>query len=85
MPAVPLTKYAVHLRPQDNIAVAARGIPVVMGGMHVTACPEEAKQHCDAVVTGEAEGVWPQVLADFMKTDAQRYGQLARELNIKAD
>ncbi len=43
----------------------ARGIPVVMGGMHVTACPEEAKQHCDAVVTGEAEGVWPQVLADF--------------------
>lgn len=43
----------------------ARGIKVVLGGMHVSACPEEAAQHADAVVTGEAEGVWPQVLADF--------------------
>ena len=33
----------------------------------------------------EPLGGAPQVLADFMKTDAQRYGQLARELNIKAD
>jgi len=38
---------------------------VVLGGMHVTAMPEEARLHADAVVTGEAEGVWPQVLADF--------------------
>jgi len=43
----------------------ARGIRVVMGGMHVSALPEEAKQHADAVVTGEAEGVWPTVLQDF--------------------
>ncbi len=27
----------------------------------------------------------PQVLADFMKTDNERYGKLAKELNIKAD
>lgn len=33
----------------------------------------------------EPLGGTPQVLADFMKTDTQRYGQLARELNIKAD
>jgi len=43
----------------------ARGIKVVLGGMHVSAMPEEAKLHADAVVTGEAEPVWPQVLADF--------------------
>jgi radical SAM superfamily enzyme YgiQ (UPF0313 family) len=43
----------------------ARGIKVVLGGMHVSAMPEEARLHADAVVTGEAEGVWPQVLADF--------------------
>lgn len=43
----------------------ARGIKVVVGGMHATALPEEAKLHADAVVTGEAESVWPTVLADF--------------------
>jgi len=43
----------------------ARGIKVVVGGMHVSALPEEAALHADAVVTGEAESVWPQVLSDF--------------------
>lgn len=43
----------------------ARGIKVVVGGMHATALPEEAKLHADAVVTGEAESVWPKVLEDF--------------------
>jgi radical SAM superfamily enzyme YgiQ (UPF0313 family) len=41
-----------------------RGVPVVLGGMHPTLCPEEAVLHADAIVAGEAEGVWPQVLAD---------------------
>lgn len=40
------------------------GIPVVMGGLHVTACPEEASTHSDAVVVGEGEPVWPDVLRD---------------------
>ena len=42
-----------------------RGIKVVMGGMHVSALPEEALQHCDSVVVGEAEELWPRLLADF--------------------
>ena len=41
------------------------GIPTVMGGIHVSMLPEEALKHCDTVVTGEAEAVWPQVLSDF--------------------
>jgi radical SAM superfamily enzyme YgiQ (UPF0313 family) len=40
------------------------GVPVVIGGPHVTALPEEALAHCDAVVTGEGEPVWAEVLAD---------------------
>lgn len=44
-----------------------RGIAVVMGGFHVTALPEEALQHADAVVVGEAESVWPRVLEDFKR------------------
>ena len=42
----------------------ARGIPVVMGGIHASMCPDEARQRVDAVVTGEAESVWAQVLED---------------------
>ena len=40
------------------------GVPVVMGGIHATMCSEEAMAHVDAVVTGEAERMWTQVLAD---------------------
>jgi radical SAM superfamily enzyme YgiQ (UPF0313 family) len=41
-----------------------RGIPVVMGGFHPTLMPQEAKLYADAVVIGEAEGVWQKVLED---------------------
>ena len=39
-----------------------RGVPVVIGGPHATALPEEAMQHADAVVVGEAEDTWPRIL-----------------------
>ncbi len=42
-----------------------RGIPVVLGGPHVTLVPEEAQQHADAIVTGYAEQTWPELLRDF--------------------
>lgn len=42
----------------------AMGVPVVMGGIHATFCRDEALQYVDAVVTGEAESVWKQVLGD---------------------
>jgi radical SAM superfamily enzyme YgiQ (UPF0313 family) len=49
-------------------AVAAefrgRGVPVVMGGIHATLCPDEAAARVDAIVAGEAEPIWAQVLAD---------------------
>jgi radical SAM superfamily enzyme YgiQ (UPF0313 family) len=41
-----------------------RGVPVVLGGLHVTAMPEEAARHADAVVVGEGESSWPAVLRD---------------------
>jgi radical SAM superfamily enzyme YgiQ (UPF0313 family) len=39
-----------------------KGIPVVLGGIHPTALPEEAKEHADSVVMGEAETIWPQLV-----------------------
>lgn len=41
-----------------------RGIPVVAGGHHPTLLPEEVLKHVEAVIIGDAEGVWPRVLAD---------------------
>lgn len=42
----------------------ARGVPVVLGGYHVTLLPEEASAEADAIVVGEAEPVWHQVVDD---------------------
>jgi radical SAM superfamily enzyme YgiQ (UPF0313 family) len=42
-----------------------RSVPTILGGIHVSMCPEEASQYADAVVVGEAESVWPQVISDF--------------------
>lgn len=50
-----------------------RGVPVVMGGFHASLCPEEVAQYAEAVVVGEAEGVWPQVVADAERGALQTY------------
>jgi len=42
----------------------AEGIPVVLGGLHVTACPDEATAHADAIVIRDGEPVWRNVLRD---------------------
>lgn len=42
----------------------ARGVPVVLGGMHPTLLPSEAAQYADSVILGDAEPVWAQVIAD---------------------
>ena len=43
----------------------SNGVPVVMGGIHASMCPEEASRFVDCVVTGEAETAWPQIISDF--------------------
>jgi radical SAM superfamily enzyme YgiQ (UPF0313 family) len=40
------------------------GVPVVMGGIHATMCQDEVMERVDSIVTGEADGIWPQVLED---------------------
>jgi radical SAM superfamily enzyme YgiQ (UPF0313 family) len=44
-----------------------RGKKVVMGGIHVSLNPDEAERHADAILIGEAEGVWPQIIDDARK------------------
>ena len=42
----------------------AHGSIVILGGLHVLSCPDEAQQHADAIVVGEGVQLWPEVLRD---------------------
>jgi radical SAM superfamily enzyme YgiQ (UPF0313 family) len=63
---VGITAMTIQSRRAYEIADGFRGAgkTVVLGGIHPSVLPDEALQHADAVVVGEAEPVWPQVLAD---------------------
>ncbi len=50
----------------------ARSVKVILGGSHPSALPEEASQHADAVVIGEAEGIWPNVIDDLKESKLQK-------------
>ena len=54
----------------------SRGIPVVLGGIHPTVLPDEAIQHADAVVMGEAEPVWAGLLQDLLEGKLQQFYQV---------
>jgi radical SAM superfamily enzyme YgiQ (UPF0313 family) len=58
-------------------AFRRRGRLVVLGGPHATLLPDEARQHADAVVVGEAERTWPMVIED---AKAGRLQPLYRDL-----
>ena len=47
-------------------ALRVAGKTVVLGGIHVNVCPDEAIRHADAIVTGEAETIWPEVCDDLL-------------------
>lgn len=42
-----------------------RGVPVIVGGFHPTLLPEEAELYAEAVVVGEAESLWTEVVDDL--------------------
>jgi radical SAM superfamily enzyme YgiQ (UPF0313 family) len=61
----------------------ALGVRTVLGGLHVTARPEEAKRHADAIVIGEGELGWPELLADLRAGRLQPvYAPNGREFSL---
>ena len=70
----------------DAYAVAdhyrAMGVPVVMGGIHVSSNPEEALEHATSVVVGEAEGVWREVVDDRRRGALRRVYRATREFDL---
>ena len=59
-----------------------RGKTVVLGGYHPTALPNEAKQHADAVVVGEAEITWPILLKDFERGRLKPFYRSDKEIDM---
>jgi radical SAM superfamily enzyme YgiQ (UPF0313 family) len=50
-----------------------KGITVALGGVHVSAMPEEAAEFADSVVIGEAENIWPMLLEDFKNGNLKKF------------
>src|SRR5690348_9232621 len=56
-----------------------RGVPVALGGLHVTSLPNEAAAHADFIFTGPGEDTWPRFLADLRAGPPQpRYDSRVR-------
>lgn len=62
--AIPVETYTARRAYDLARRFRERGVPVVLGGYHVTLLPAEAAEHADAIVTGNAEAVWGDVVAD---------------------
>ena len=59
----------------------SRGVPVAMGGLHLTSLPQEAARHADTIFIGPGEDTWPVFLEDFRRGEARRcYTSTARSL-----
>jgi radical SAM superfamily enzyme YgiQ (UPF0313 family) len=81
--AVAISSYSAQIK--DAYALADRyrraGTKVVLGGLHVSMLPHEARPHADSIVLGEAETVWPQVVYD-LQHDSLRAVYDARGTNF---
>jgi len=70
--AIPVETYTAARAYQIASEYRRRGVAVVMGGFHATLMPVEVARYADAVVAGEAESVWAEVIDDL------RHGRLRR-------
>lgn len=60
----------------------SRGRTVVLGGIHATVLPDEAAQHSDSVVVGEAELLWPGLIRDFTANNLQKVYRTSDEVDL---
>lgn len=66
--AVAISSFSAQINEAYMLAdrYRAAGTTVILGGLHVTARPEEALQHADCIVIGEGEPVWSQLIQDLI-------------------
>ncbi len=70
--AITVETYTARRAYQIADGYRRRGVPVVMGGYHPTLLPGEAAEHADALVLGDAEGPWQELLEDARRGRLRR-------------
>ncbi|MGH2455145.1 MAG: B12-binding domain-containing radical SAM protein [Candidatus Limnocylindria bacterium] len=80
-----IASYSAQIKDAYQMAdrYRALGVRTILGGLHVTARPDEAASHADAIVIGEGELSWPAVVADLRAGDLhERYAADGREFSL---
>ena len=82
---VAISSYSAQIKEAYTLAdqFSEAGVTVLLGGLHVTARPEEALQHADCIVVGEGEPVWPQLICDLKRRKLHKvYDSRATPFNL---
>lgn len=61
-----------------------RGIKTILGGIHVSALPDEALNHADSICVGEAEHLWKGILDDLKKGQLKKIYKAVSYHNLKS-
>ena len=71
---VAISSYSAQMKEAYQLSdrFRAAGVIVILGGLHVTALPDEALQHADCIVLGEGEPVWPAVMRDMKRRQLRK-------------
>jgi len=80
-----IASYSAQIKDAYELAdrYHALGVRAVLGGLHVSALPDEALEHADSIVVGEGELGWPDLLADLAQGRLERvYGPRGREFDL---
>lgn len=83
--AVTISSFSAQIKEAYELADRYRraGTKVILGGLHITACPDEAAQHADCLVIGEGEPVWPQVMDDLQRGELKaRYDARGKTFDL---
>ena len=71
--AISVETYTARRAYQIASEYRRRRVPVVMGGFHAMLAPEEVADYAEAVVIGEAEGIWPRVIDDARHARLEKF------------
>ncbi|MCL5035744.1 MAG: radical SAM protein [Chloroflexi bacterium] len=61
-----------------------RGVPVIIGGLHPSALPDEAAEHADSVAIGEGEDIFPIILEDFRNNELKPFYKSSGNVDLAA-
>ena len=84
--AVAISSFSAQIKEAYQLAGRFRaiGTTVIVGGLHFSAVPGEAARFADAIVVGEGEPVWPEVVRDLERNRLQkRYDARARPFDLR--